>query len=159
MVAAGQDCCQAVVHGGNAAGSLQLQITWLLRCTAAVLEDCWFAGVLGCCAARQCDCFCTFRVAGAAVVVLRCRAAVCTAGPLHYSTASLLVWGRQHSRACGANDTSAQAKKKEVNANVNSIILKSLPNFGKLFRIIEFTFAFTSLSFACAGVSFAPQPL
>ena len=26
-------------------------------------------------------------------------------------------------------------------------------------KIIEFTFAFTSLSFACAGVSFAPQAL
>jgi len=51
MVAAGQDCCQAAVHGGNAAGSPQLKITWLLRCTAAVLQDCWFAGVLGCCAA------------------------------------------------------------------------------------------------------------
>ena len=59
----------------------------------------------------------------------------------------------------GLNNTPAQAKKREVNANVNSIILKSLPNFGKLFRIIEFTFAFTSLSFACAGVSFAPQAL
>ena len=53
----------------------------------------------------------------------------------------------------------AHAKEREVNANVNSIILKSLPKFGKLFRIIEFTFAFTSLSFACAGVLFAPQAL
>ena len=59
----------------------------------------------------------------------------------------------------GLNNTPAQAKKREINANVNSIILKSLPNFGKLFRIIEFTFAFTSLSFACAGVLFAPQAL
>ena len=59
----------------------------------------------------------------------------------------------------GLNNTPAQAKKREVNANVNSIILKSLPKFGKLFRIIEFTFAFTSLSFACAGVLFAPQAL
>ena len=59
----------------------------------------------------------------------------------------------------GLDNTPAQAKKREVNANVNSIILKSLPKFGKLFRIIEFTFAFTSLSFACAGVLFAPQAL
>ena len=59
----------------------------------------------------------------------------------------------------GLNNTPAQAKKREVNANVNSIILKSLPNFGILFRIFEFTYAFTSLSFACAGVSFAPHAL
>ena len=38
------------LHGGNAV-SLQLKITWLLRCRLAVLQDFWFAGVLGCCAA------------------------------------------------------------------------------------------------------------
>ena len=59
----------------------------------------------------------------------------------------------------GLNNTPAHAKEREVNANVNSIILKSLPKFGKLFRIIEFTFAFTSLSFTCAGVVFALQTL
>ena len=53
----------------------------------------------------------------------------------------------------GLNNTPAQAKKREVNANVNSIILKSLPKFG------EFTFAFTSFFFACASVLFAPQAL
>ena len=40
------------------------------------------------------------------------------------------------------------------NANVNSMILKSLPDFGKLFRIVEFTFAFTALCFDCAGAAF-----
>ena len=75
------------------------------------------------------------------------------------------MWGCCLQRCCsvqgmhGLNNTPAQAKQREVNANVNSIILKSLPKFGKLFRIIEFTFAFTSLSFACAGVLFAPQAL
>ena len=94
-------------------------------------------------------------------MTLCCRAAVCsaaalqgrcTAAPLHCRSG---VQQGMH----GVNDTPAQAKKGEVNANVNSIILKSLPNFGKLFRIIEFTFAFTSLFFACAGVLFAPQTL
>ena len=67
----------------------------------------------------------------------------------------LLAARLRRSRAwtCGANNTPAHAKEREVNANVNSIILKSLPKIGKLFKIIEFTFAFTSLSFACAGAS------
>ena len=74
----------------------------------------------------------TFRVTGAAVVALCCRAAVCsaaalqgrcTAAPLHCRS------GVQQGRH-GVNDTPAQAKKGEVNANVNSIILKSLPKFG-----------------------------
>ena len=39
------------LHGSNATGSLQLKMTWLLRCRAAVLHDYSFAGVLGCCAA------------------------------------------------------------------------------------------------------------
>ena len=50
-------------------------------------------------------------------------------------------------------------KGRAVNANVNSIILNSLPKSGKLFRIIEFTFAFTSSLSACASVSFAPRVL
>ena len=40
---------------------------------------------------------------------------------------------------------------------VNFINLKSLPDFGKLFRIIGFTFAFTGLSFDCAGATCAPN--
>ena len=47
----------------------------------------------------------------------------------------------------------ARSKDRAVNANVNSIVLKSLPKSGKLFRIIEFTFAFTALSVDCAGVT------
>ena len=97
---------------------------------------------------------------------------VCIATELQHSAAAALqgCWAtglylqgllaarlqRSRARACGANDTPAHAKEREVNANVNSIILKSLPKFGKLFRIIEFTFAFTSPFFACAGVSFTP---
>ena len=59
----------------------------------------------------------------------------------------------------GANATPVQSKDRPVNANVNSMILKSLPDFGKLFRIVEFTFAFTALCFDCAGAAFmSPLP-
>ena len=94
---------------------------------------------------------------------------VCIATELQHSAAAALqgCWAtglclqgllaarlqRSRARACGANNTPAHAKEREVNANVNSIILKSLPKFGKLFKIIEFTFAFTSHYFACAGAS------
>ena len=101
-------------------------------------------GLLGCRFALQQNC--------STVRLLRCRA---TGLYLQGLLAARLQ--RSRARACGANNTPAHAKEREVNANVNSIILKSLPKFGKLFRIIEFTFAFTSLSFACAGVLFAPH--
>ena len=58
----------------------------------------------------------------------------------------------------GENAAPVQSKDRAVNANVNSIILESLPDFDKLFRIIEFTFAFTALSFDCAGAAFLPPP-
>ena len=98
---------------------------------------------------------------------------VCIATELQHSAAAALqgCWAtglylqgllaarlqRSRARACGANNTPAHAKEREVNANVNSIILKSLPKFGKLFRIIEFTFAFTALSFDCTGAAFSPN--
>ena len=102
-----------------------------------------YTGLLDCRFALQQNC--------STVRLLRCRA---TGLYLQGLLAARLQ--RSRARACGANSTPAHAKEREVNANVNSIILKSLPNFGKLFRIIEFTFAFTSLFFACAGVSFTP---
>ena len=98
-------------------------------------QDCWAAGLHYCSTVR----------------LLRCRA---TGLNLQGLLAARLQ--RSRARGCGANNTPAHAKEREVNANVNSIILKSLPIFGKLFRIIEFTFAFTSPFFACAGVSFTP---
>ena len=58
----------------------------------------------------------------------------------------------------GENAAPVQSKDRAVNANVNSIILKSLPDFDKLFRIIEFTFAFTALPFDYAGAAFLPPP-
>ena len=69
-----------------------------------------------------------------------------------------------HCRAAGLQDqfgenaAPVQSKGSAVNANVNSIILKSSPNFDKLFRIIEFTFAFTALPFDYAGAAFLPPP-
>ena len=58
----------------------------------------------------------------------------------------------------GENAAPVQSKDRAVNANVNSIILKSLPDFDKLFRIIEFTFTFTALPFDYAGAAFLPPP-
>ena len=75
----------------------------------------------------------------------------CGASVLHACCIARLLGGG------GINAAPAQSKHRAVNANVNSTILKSLPKSGKLFRIIEFTFAFTGLSFDCTGVAFAPN--
>ena len=82
---------------------------------------------------------------------------VCIATELQHSAAAAL-------QGCWATGLYLQGllaarlqKEREVNANVNSIILKSLPKFGKLFRIIEFTFAFTALSFDCTCAAYSPN--
>ena len=64
--------------------------------------------------------------------LLRCRA---TGLNLQGLLAARLQ--RSRARACGANDTPAHAKEREVNANVNSITLKSLPNLGQLLSLIH----------------------
>ena len=104
-------------------------------------------------------------------IILKTRCLMLPA-PLHCNSTprckGVAVWGFSAARLLhcrllggsgGRNAVPAQSKNKAVNANVNSIILKSLPKSGKLFRIIEFTFAFTGLSFDCTGAAFAPNGL
>ena len=76
-------CCRVAAIENHLAPALQ-------GCCAAGLLVCRGAGLLCCRAAAQCGCFdakllnhrATFRVAGAAVVALCCRAAVCSAAAL-----------------------------------------------------------------------------
>ena len=136
--------CVAIESLGScAAGLLCCRIAGLPGCWAAVLQGSVTASVPLGLQGLLSWCF--------AVGLLSALQGHCTTALLHCRSGV-----QQRSRACGANDTPAQAKEREVNANVNSIILKSLPKFGKLFKNIEFTSAFTSLFFACAGVSFTP---
>ena len=157
-----QTCCVAALYGCCKARLLLSSPTWQQCCRVAAIENhlapalqdfgaagllgCQGAGLLCCRAAGQCGCFnaglLSHRatlVARAAVVALCCRAAVCSAAALQGRCTAALLHCRSgvqqcSGRACMARMTHLRRQKS------------------KLFRIIEFTFAFTSLSFACAGV-------
>ena len=148
-----QTCCAAALYGCCRARLLPSSCTWRQCCRVAAIENhlapalqgccaagllvCRGTGLLCCRAAAQCGCFdagllshrATFRVARVAVVALCCRAAVCSAAALQGRCTAALLHCRSgvQQGMRGVNNTPAQAKKGEVNANVNSIMLKSLP--------------------------------